>query len=240
MNILLLGDGHPCGCGLSARQLSYMGHFVRQLSRSGRSVTVEAYAHLTLSETTGLLARLPLGQYDLIVLQPGSDLIQRPAGGSSLLRSGVDSALSILNPPVLGDGLPLRATLPERLSTAGRALLDLAVSVVPTVGGSGVGQLLTVLRPYRHNVLLMTPFPCKATPERWLRSRGRSVLLRKGANQAFSVFDTAAVVRPRDEYFLTGDNERLNAVSHELIGLALFDFYQSAPTIVTVQTANRN
>ena len=239
MKILLLGDGHAYGYGLStcgspARQLSYVGHFVRQLSRSGRSVTVEAYAHLTLSESTALLARLPLGQYDLIVLQPGPDLagrnVLRPARS---VRSAAGFALPILNPPVLGSSRPTPPDVRKRMGAIARTLCNVALSLVPTVScPGGLRQLLTLLRPYRHTTVLMTPFPRRTW--QWSQKRSRSVLLRHGTNQAFSVFDTGAVVGPRDEYFLTGDEEHLNAVSHELIGRALFDFYQSAPTIVTI------
>lgn len=127
------------------------------------------------------------------------------------------------------------------MGVIGRTLFNVVRSLVPTVNGSGeLRQLLTMLRPYRHTTLLMTPFPHRTGREQWPCERSRSVLLSRGTDQAFSVFDTRSVVGPRDEYFLTGDEEHLNAVSHELIGRALFDFYQSAPTIVTIQTTHRN
>ena len=218
MKILLLGDGHTYGYGLSARQLSYTGHFVRQLSRTGRSVTVETYAHLTLPESTALLTRLPLNQYDLIVFQPGPDLIQQSVPGSGLVLPG----------------------FVKRLRAVKNTLLNVAASVISPLACPGrLAQLLTLLRPYRHTVVLMTPFPCRTSLGQWQRERSRLVLLKEGMDQAFSVFDTGAVVQPREEYFLPGDDEHLNGVSHELIGRALFDFYQSAPTIVTVHATNR-
>lgn len=222
------------------RQLSYVGHFVRQLSRTGRAVTVESYAHLTLPDSTALLARLPLHQYDLIVLQLGPDLIQRNFNRHAMVRPVAVPALPILNQPIQTRSHAALPQLVKRVGRIGKTLVNVAASVVPGFGcPGGLAQLLTLLRPYRHTVLLMTPFPCRTVPERWARARSRSVLLETGTSQAFSVFDTGSVVQPRDEYFLTGDNEHLNAVSHELIGRALFDFYQSAPTIVTVHTTNR-
>ena len=97
MTILLLGDEHTYGYGLSARQLSYVGHFVRRLSHTGRSVTVDAYAHTTLPESVRLLSRLPLNQYDLIVLQPGPDLFRHPFRSRSESRVAVP-VLPILKP----------------------------------------------------------------------------------------------------------------------------------------------
>lgn len=241
MNVLLLGDSHTYGYGLSARQLSYMGHFVRQLSRTGQSVTVEAHAHLTLPESTAMLAQLPLSQYDLIVLQLGPDLIQRTFPGNGPVRLVACPPLPTLKLPVGVGCRPACPGLLNRVEIFGKMLLDVAASVVSAVSCPGeLARLLTVLRPYRHTVLLMTPFPHRAGLEQWPRERSRSVLLAAGASRAFSVFDTGAVVQPRDEYFLVNDNEHLNAVSHELIGRALFNFYQSAPTIVTIQTTRPN
>ena len=241
MNSLLLGDGHAYGYGLAARQLSYTGHFVRQLSRAGRSVTVEAYSHMALPESTDMLARLPLSQYDLIVLQLGPDLIERSIPGSGPVRSAAGAKLPILHQPVQMNSAATRPKSLKRVGTVGETVFDIAASAFSSFICPGqLTELLTLLRPYRHTVLLMTPFPCRTWPEQWLRERSRSVLLEEGTRQGFSVFDTESVVQPRDEYFLTGDDEHLNAVSHELIGRALFEFYQSAPTIVTIQSTNRN
>lgn len=241
MTILLVGDEHTYGYGLSARQLSYMGHFVRQLSRTGRSVTVEVYAHLTIPETTAMLTRLPLSHYDLIVLQLGPDLMERGVVGSRPAQSTHCLWLPLLNPPGPAGEASGRPGWLKRVGSIGKTLVTLAASFVPASNrAGGLAALLNVLRPYRHTVMLMTPLPCRTLPGQWRRMRSRSILLKKRASQGFSVFDTAAVVLPHDEYFLPDDGEHLNAVSHELIGRALFDFYQSAPTIVTVQTINRH
>ena len=241
MKILLVGDSHIYGYGLSVGQLGYPGHLIRQLSRTGRSVTIEAYVHLTVSEMTTMLARLPLNQYDLILLQLGPDIIQRGIPDSSYTEAMVSPLLPILSQPAGVRNKPAeRVGLLKRVNAIGKTWFDLAASVFSTVNCPGqLAQLLNLLRPYRHTVILMTPFPCRSSLEQWMRARSRSVLLEEGPTQGFSVFDTKNIVQPRDEYFLTDDNEHLNAISHELISHALFDFYQSAPTIVTVQTINR-
>jgi hypothetical protein len=64
--------------------------------------------------------------------------------------------------------------------------------------------------------------------------------MRSEVRQAFSVFDSDAVVKPRDEYFLTNDSGHLNAIGHELVGRALFDFYLAAPTIVAIHSIRRS
>ena len=181
MNVLVIGDEHIHGYGLSAGQLSYVGHFVRQLSRAGQRVSVEAYAHLTLPQVQTTLAQCPLDRYDLIILQLDAALLQ--AGRSS--------------------------------------------------------ALLKQLRPYRHAVLLLTPLPHRKWSNQWQRRRGRAALLRIADEQFFSVFDSDLVIQPREEYFLPDDRQHLNAVSHELLGRSLVDFYESAPTIVTIQVIRR-
>lgn len=249
MNVLILGDGHVYGYGLPVGQLSYVGYFIRQIRRTRRAVSVEAYAHLTMPQMLLLLKQLPLNHYDLILLQTGHDWLPQ----ANLFRMGregvvIDQPRSINYPtaPLLtprtclaNDGL--QANFLNRLKTAGKlTLLTGATALMPGKVPEAFSSLLTVLRPYRHSVLLMTPFPQQDPVTKWLRKQGRALLLREGNKQLFSVFDADRVVQPRDEYFLPNDDEHLNAVGHELLGQALFDFYQSAPTIATVQPARRN
>lgn len=220
MNILVLGDKHVYGYGLPARQLSYVGHFVRQVSQSGRAVFVEAYAHSTMPEVLSTLARASLGRYDLIVLQPGPDWLLPQPGATSFGRGDAPSRWKLLTRLLITGGLNKlfgNQPLPQDLSA-----------------------VLTALRPYRHNVLMLTPFPRQERVSRCVQRWGRAVLLREGNKQLFSVFDTNSLIQARDEYLLPNDDPHLNAVSHELIGRGLFDFYQSAPTIVTVQAIRRN
>ncbi|GAB3557200.1 SGNH/GDSL hydrolase family protein [Spirosoma fluminis] len=229
MNVLVIGDGHTYGYGLSSGQLSYVGHFSRQMSRPGRAMSVEAYAHLTPAQVLATLDRLPLNQYDLIVLQ-----LEYWMGQPSM---------RYLPLPRLGQN----ATSPKQ-HWAGRAMqrlrewttIGIQALTRPRSRSLFVSTLLKTLRPYRHHVLLLTPLPHRDPVQAWLRRRCRSLLLRKAGDQLFSVFDSSSVLLPHDEYFLPDDATHLNAVSHELLGRALFDFYQSAPTIVTIQAVRRN
>ncbi|GAB2543660.1 SGNH/GDSL hydrolase family protein [Spirosoma aerophilum] len=225
MKVLVIGDEHTYGYGLSSGHLSYIGHFIRQISQAGRAVSVEAYAHLTMAQTIATLSQLPLNRYDLIVLQLDHTLIQtasspfaRPPGISVPTLTG----LSKFSRPGVGNRL--------------KALRAACLSFIrPPHELTSISVLLNQIRPYRHNVLMVTPFPHMDPFSRWLRKRSRAVLLREADRRLVSVFDTDQVIRPREEYFLPNDTQHLNAISHELLGKSLFDFYQSAPTIVTIQ-----
>lgn len=242
MNILILGDAHTYGYGLSAGQLSYIGHFIRQISQSGPAVTVESYVHLTIPQAISTLSRLPLSQYDLIVIQPNQHWLSRQAGMS--VRWTVPTP-EPATPTVLW---PLRAepvTVPPPTRKNQLRLLGQMIGwrLQQWLGlarpPKALLDLLRLLSPYRHNVLLVTPFAhlnpwCHAQ-----REQCRVVLQQEGEKQLFSVFDSHLIVVPREEYFLAGSQTFLNNISHELVGRALFDFYQSAPTIVTVQAIKR-
>lgn len=102
-----------------------------------------------------------------------------------------------------------------------------------------LSAVLQLLRPYRHTVVFMTPMPHQNRAVQRRRNRLRAGLLRRTIRQAFSVFDTSQVLLPRPEYFSDTDAQHLNASSHELLGRSLFAFYQSSPTIVTVQPIRR-
>jgi hypothetical protein len=67
----------------------------------------------------------------------------------------------------------------------------------------------------------------------WLRRKGSTILKREGQHRGFRVFDVQSLVDSREEFFITGDRERLNAISHELIGRRLYDFYRTEPSITT-------
>lgn len=233
MNVLVIGDEHTYGYGLPEGNLSYIGHFIRNISRAGRAVSVEAYAHLTMAQTTATLAQLPLNRYDLIILQLDHTLIQT-ATAPATHSSGVAI-------PVFPASNALRRKLGARKIIDQVTILknSLLSFIFPNRATSSISVLLNQLRPYRHNVLLLTPFSSLVPISEWLRRRSRAVLLREADKRLVSVFDTDAVIRPREEYFLPNDTEHLNAVSHELLGRSLFDFYQSAPTIVTIQAFRR-
>ncbi len=234
MNVLVIGDEHTYGYGLADGNLSYIGHFIRQISRAGRAVSVEAYAHLTMAQTIAMLAQLPLNRYDLIILQLDYTLIQAT---SSPLACASGVAVPVFPDLAQFPKQKDQPTFGSRIKLIGAALLSF---VRPHSDLSAVSILLNQLRPYRHNVLLLTPFSHLAPVNRWVRNRSRAVLLQEAERRLVSVFDTDSVIRPREEYFLPNDNEHLSAISHELLGRSLFDFYQSAPTIVTIQAIRRH
>lgn len=243
MNVLIIGDEHTYGYGLAKGQLSYVGHFIRQMSQLGRPVTVETYAHLTITQVLSTLTRLPLDRYDLVLLQLDYALTH-PALVASLpgLRPGEERSLPLLIHKTVLRGETVQSGMLYRLRTAGSLLISVGLLSLfqSRPIARGLSALLKLLRPHRHKVLLLTPFPHREPVRQWLRKKSRSLLLRKAGNQLFSVFDSSLIIQPREEYFLPEDQGHLSAVSHELLGRALFDFYQSAPTIVTVQAIRRD
>lgn len=233
MKVLVIGDEHTYGYGLSGGKLSYLGHFIRQVSRAGQEISIEAYAHLTMPQLASTLAQLPLNRYDLIILQFNHSLLQ-PANVGSLTTQRI--VTPVLPYPLALPKVTTRPKFRERFNAFKTVLLSL---IWPPYGLTGISALLKQLRPYRHNVLLLTPLPRQAWINRWLQKRSRTILLKEADKQLFSVFDSDLVIRPREEYFLPDDPEHLSPVSHELLGRVLFDFYQSAPTIVTIQSVRR-
>lgn len=215
MKILIIGDQHTTGFGLPAGQIGFVGHFVRQISRAGQGVTAETYPKVNLTDIRTLLTQLPLEKYDLIIWQSGEGYRPVPAAPANRLSAAWQQVR--------------RWVLTQLVGSA-------PVQTVP-VDVSGVLQLL---RPHRHKVLIMTPIPQQDGCLRRWYEQGRLQLLSQGQQQGFSVFDTARHIRPTSEYFLDQRPAFLNAVGHELIGRALFDFYQATPTIVAIRSVRKN
>ena len=233
MKVLVIGDEHTYGYGLSGGKLSYLGHFIRQVSRLGQEISIEAYVHSTMSQIASTLDQLPLNRYDLIIVQFNHSLLQSARGHSARAQP---VATPVLPYPLASAKPTARPGFRYRLNALKAALLPL---VWPPYGLTGISALLKQLRPYRHHVLLLTPLPHRTWLNLLLQKRCRAVLLNEADKQLFSVLDTDSVIQPREEYFLPNDSEHLSAVSHELLGRQLFDFYQSAPTIVTIQSTRR-
>lgn len=232
MNVLVMGDEHTYGYGLSGGKLSYIGHFIRQISRAGQSVSVEAYAHLTIPQMLTTLAQLPLNRYDLIILQLDERLCE---SSGQMEATTMAKRMSPVLPHLTENFRPSLSGLASRL----KAFKAAALSYVRPARARMLMSLLKTLRPYRHNVLIVTPFPVREWLSHWIRQRNRAILLDEADEQLFSVFDSDSIIEPREEYFLANDPWHLNAISHEMLGRSLFDFYLSAPTIVTVQTIKR-
>ncbi|MVM37452.1 SGNH/GDSL hydrolase family protein [Spirosoma sp. HMF3257] len=230
MNVLVIGDEHTYGFGLAGGNLSYIGHFIKQVSLAGQAVSVEAYAHLTMAQVSSTLSQLPLSRYDLIILQLDHRISQSATFDSA--------SVPCLATPILPFGLQRKSTESEWLSSL-KAVGTQLRSLIRPRSKMALSVLLKQLRPYRHNVLVLTPFPHQNWVNQWVRKRGRNLLMEEADKQLFSVFDSDSVIRPQEEYFLANDPEHLNAVSHELLGRSLFDFYLSAPTIVTIQAIRK-
>lgn len=233
MKVLVIGDEHTYGYGLPGGKLSYLGHFIRQVSRTGQEISIEAYAHSTIPQISATLAQLPLNRYDLIILQFNHNLLQ----SANINAPSESCAVMPLLPYPLASIKPTGwAKRQHQVNAFKTALLSM---IWPSYGLTAIAALLTQLRLYRHNVLLLTPLPHRTWLSRWLQKRSRRALLNETDKHLFSVFDSDSVIQLREEYFLPNDPEHLSAVSHELLGRVLFDFYQSAPTIVTVQSIRR-
>lgn len=233
MKVLVIGDEHTYGYGLPVGKLSYLGHFIRLISRTGQDVSVEAYAHLTRLQTAQTLAQLPLNRYDLIILQFNHNLLQPT---SALVSEELHGKVSALPHPFA----QMRSAISNWYNPGKTSIRDLLAMLWPLQRLRDISALFNHLRPYRHNVLIVTPLPQRTKFNQWLQKRSRSMLLTEADKQLFSVFDSDLVIQPREEYFLPNDAEHLSAVSHELLGRVLFDFYQSAPTIVTIQSTRRD
>ncbi len=90
-------------------------------------------------------------------------------------------------------------------------------------------QMLVPLRAHRHRTLLLTPFLHQCRVQNRLIDRAIARLIELGEQTGLTVFDTGRLLGVGDEYFLPHDPARLNAVSHELIGSWLYDFYEQQP-----------
>ncbi|MBN8825283.1 MULTISPECIES: SGNH/GDSL hydrolase family protein [unclassified Spirosoma] len=232
MNVLVIGDEHTYGYGLPGGKLNYIGHFIRQISRAGQTVTVEAYAHLTIPQIVATLSQLPLNRYDLIVVQLDASLLQSAHGQ-------LHCANTLATPILPYSSVRFKQSDGSALKNRLSAVRDGVLSFVRPNRSLIFSCLLKKLKPYRHSVLLLTPFPHLNRVDQWLQQRSRTIVLNEADDQLFSVFDTDSVIRPKEEYFINSDGDHLNAISHEILGRSLFDFYLSAPTIVTVQTIKR-
>lgn len=215
MKILVIGDQHTTGFGLSAGQVGFVGHFVRQISRAGQAVTVETHTSTSLTEVRTLLSQLSLENYDLIIWQSGEGGWPVPGAATSRL-------------------LAVRQWIRQQIFTRPAC----AVGVQATSAEQML--VLQLLRAQRHKVLIMTPVPTPNRQRHRYCEQGRQLLLRQGYQQGFSVFDTSQHIRPTPEYFLDRLPAFLSAVAHELIGRALFDFYQATPTIVAIRSVRKN
>ncbi|WP_421826409.1 hypothetical protein [Larkinella sp.] len=212
IHLLVIADSLHYDSGLNSRQ-SYIDQFVQQLERGGQEVIVTYHAPMAISTIAEVLQRVPLRRYDLIILQIAnrhlrdSRLALRPTAGTRFVEHVMAWKCRIQS--MLGAIRPLNEVYAH------------------------LSMILETLRFHRSRVILMTPFPHREPVSGWLRRKGSAILKSEGHHRGFRVFDVQALVDSREEFFSTGDRERLNAISHELIGRRLYDFYRTEPSMTT-------
>lgn len=212
IHLLVIADSLHYDSGLNSRQ-SYIDQFVQQLERGGLEVVVTYHAPMALCTIAEVLQRVPLRRYDLIILQIANRhlrdarMVLRPSLGDKFLEHL--NAWKLRLQSCLGNIKPLHEVYKH------------------------LSLILETLRFHRGRVILMTPFPHREPVSGWLRRKGSAILKSEGHHRGFRVFDVQALVDSREEFFITGDRERLNAISHELIGRRLYDFYRTEPSITT-------
>ncbi|GAB3574546.1 hypothetical protein GCM10027578_37370 [Spirosoma luteolum] len=216
MKILIVGDQHLSGYGLAAGQRSFVSHFVRQISQSGQTLAIEARVRTSRAGIQQAMQQLSLERYDLIVWQCGSGCADHPLLAEKLASPGWFHQLKQRLRALTHPDHPLKTIRND------------------------LGAILQLLKPQRHKVLILTPIPNQQPVENWLLDQARQHLLHESYRQGFSIFDTSSLIRAAPEYFQDRQPAYLNAVGHELLGQALFDFYQATPTIVAIRSIRRD
>ncbi|MBC8156308.1 MAG: hypothetical protein H7Z72_25770 [Bacteroidetes bacterium] len=226
--LLVLGSDHVYGHQIAAGQ-SFVEQLVRRLSHEGRSLTVECHAPMSLLAMTRLLPRLPIQQYDLIVLQPGHHELERPAVLSTLFAAESNANLTESQPIASmrcrQHTSPLRHSLSDACALAGLRLLA-GLARLPRLRQTRhqLRAVLEGLQSCGHNVVLVTPFPHQDPISGWLRRKGQQLFLEEGHRAFMPVFDAHSLLDVGDVCFLPNNPATLNALGHELVGSALYDF----------------
>lgn len=196
-------------------------------------MVVECHAPLSLLAMIGLLPRLPLSEYDLIVLHPGHCELQRPVS----LQTLWSIKPCPLDPKTRRESAGtsrFRAInqINDALTLSGLRLLTLLTGL-PRLKEtrSALRTVLDNLQPYGHNVVLVTPFPHQEPISNWLRQQGRQVFREEGYRAFMPVFDAYPLLNLGDICFSPNAPDQLNALGHELIGSVLYDFFREGVVI---------
>jgi hypothetical protein len=188
---------------------SFGDQLMRRLRQQSHAVTADYVMADCMNVVANRLQALPLARYDLIVVQTGHRELMAPAHHT--LRHRLSYAIC----------------RPSSLAMVARKLTT----------------VLVPLRRHRHRVVLLTPFPNPQVATGWLRRQGRQLFLAQGEQAGVGVFDTHTLIGTTDEYFQPGPNDlptgSLSAISHELLGNHLLDFYRAQPTNHTTDWVNR-
>ncbi|GAA4416620.1 hypothetical protein GCM10023187_48210 [Nibrella viscosa] len=248
IHLLVIGSCQTYGYGLAAGQ-SFVDQFIRRLEQSGQRVKADYYAPVSLQGVRYLLPKLPLNQYDVILLQAGHHELTHSLSFTTLLKRWQTRTELVIAVPADINALRNLGPIAQRqsFSEAGNWLsAGLKLALLKGIAGFGalarlnevnstLRNILKSLRAHRHKVILLTPLPHREPVSRWLRNRGRELFIREATQQEFSVFDTHMLIQPKEEFFITDDPAHLNAVGHELIGSRLFDFYRAEPIVLPDQ-----
>ena len=192
MNVLILGGAQASGPGLPNGK-SYVAQFIRRLRVNRQPVQVDHH-FVNMAEAVRLLPRLPLADYDLILLQLDLSFGWLPAQ------------------PV------------HRLLMQGTFLLNgTRLSYVKTLRGQ-LAKVLLQVRVYNRQVVLMSPLPHQRGLEQQLIRLARTVYVEESREWQVPLFDVSQRLSGGDELFLTGSSDKLSAVAHEVLGSELHTF----------------
>ncbi|MEZ0541465.1 hypothetical protein [Fibrella arboris] len=192
MNVLILGGAQACGPGLPNGK-SYLDQFARRL-RSFRHPIQLDHRPVSLEEAVKLLPRLPLSDYDLILLQFDFSMEWIPAKPlDRLLLHGL---------------IRLKGHQFSRLKLLREQLV----------------KVLLQVRVYNRQVVLMTPLPHRRGLERSLLQLAQAIYLQESREWQVTLFDVGQHLVGGDELFQDDSANRLSAVAHELLGSELHTF----------------
>ncbi len=192
MNILIVGGEQACGPGLPTGK-SYVAQLIRRIRVARHSVQVD-YRYMTLAESSKLLPRLHLADYDLILLQFDLPLNELPAR------------------PV------------SRILMRARLLLDTKRLTQMKILREQLAKALLQVRVYNRQVVLMSPLPHSRGLEQQVIQIAHSVYVQESRDWQVPLFDVSQRLAGGNELFQTGSTDRLSAVAHELLGSELHTF----------------
>lgn len=232
LKILVIGGSTARGEALGAGN-SFAEQFARRIEQSGQQVFIEYHTPIDLNKVTNVLYYLNIHRYDLILLQMGHSFLTEPEHFGELLARKTHQPANTMIPcveetvvmPVGGGWFSnvkgwVKAGMLHLLNSVSRIgrMRDLVYYL---------SDALHYLQPYGYKVVLMTPVPDQSPVTGWLRREGRKLFARMGEAYGVPVFDTQAHIGKGDEYFAAPAGNRLSAVSQELLGSELYDFYES-------------
>lgn len=191
MNILILGGKQASGAGLPDGK-SYVAQFVRRL-RATRPVRVD-HRSVSLVEAGRVVRRLPLADYDLILLQ-------------------FDLSVSWLpNTPIR------RLAMRAKLWLAGHHLSQLRL-----LRGQ-LADVLVQVRVVNRQVVLLSPLPQGRRLEQQFAELAEVIYAHESTQWQVPLFPVSQNLSGGDELFQPESADTLSAVAHELLASELHTF----------------